>query len=279
MYQFFKKNLGSFSAKAAFVIIGFTNFAVPVSGAVLDRDDELKIITMHPTPTVDLQVIGAGEGGQDGAPLLVSLEYQSKYVASEIEALKDQNPGYEVKVVRADTEAPTATLGLPDLRVEFQIPVRASQIGLFVNTSVWLSAAQVRYLQKLGGKASQAFTLVFPSTSSFLTTRIVESYKSDPQLCSRIAGNNVRSVMRGILDFPKPREIRNLQTFDDLKRQIIDRCFVLSASQNAVSSWSGLLDVAVERAKSGESLTALFTQKTNVQKRHTITPAMTLTIN
>lgn len=251
----------------------------PATSAVLDHDDDAKVITVHPTPTLELSILGASESGNDGAVMLVSLEYDAKHVTGEIEALRAANPGYQVNTARADAETGIATLSLPEFKAEWPLAVRASQIGLYINGSVTLTPGQVRYLQKLGKRASEAFVLKVPSSSSFIATRVVETYKADASVCNRIAGTNVRSVIRSLMEISRPREIRNSQTFDDLKRQIVDRCFALPAPTSSVSSWSTLLDTSVDRSRDTQPITATYTQRTTVQLRHTISPIMVLTIN
>lgn len=251
----------------------------PATSAVIDHDEDLKIITVHPTPTLELSILGAAESGNEGAVMLVSLEYDSKQVTAEIEGLRTANPGYQVNTARADADAGVATLSLPELKAEWPLAVRASQIGLYVNGSVSLTPAQVRFLQKQGKRAAEAFVLKVPSSSSVLTTRVIESYKAEASVCSRIGGTNVRSLIRGLTEFAKPREIRNSQTFDDLKKQIVERCFTLPNPTGAISTWSALLDTAVERARDLPSITATYTQRTNVQMRHTVSPNVVLTIN
>lgn len=276
-----KRCNGQFQNILAVVLftIVFIGAVTSARSAVIDHDDELKIITVHPTPTLELSILGAAEAGIDGAVMLVSLEYDAKHVTGEIEALRLANPGYQVNTARADSDTGLATLSLPELKAEWPIAVRASQIGLYVNGSVTLTSAQVRHLQKLGKRANEAFILKVPSSSTFMSNRVVETYKADDSICTRIAGTNVRTVIRGFMDFAKPREIRNSQTFDDLKKQVMDRCFVLPNSTGAISSWSALLDTVVERSRDAHGITATYTQRANVQKRHTVSPIVTLTIN
>ena len=274
------KQLKNISTVILFSIV-FSGSVPSALAAIIDRDDELKIISVHPTPTLELSVLGAAEAGSDGAVMLVSLEYDAKQVTSEIESLRIVNPGYQVNTARADAETGLATLSMPDFKSEWPIAVRASQIGLYINGSVTLTPAQVRHLQKLekqGKRASEAFVLNVPVSSTFISTRVIESYRAESQVCNRIAGKNVRSVIRGLLDFTKPREIRNVQTFEDLKKQIIDRCFVLVTPPVAISNWSTLLDSSLERSKMTDPIVATFTQRANVQKRHTVSPSVVLTI-
>lgn len=249
------------------------------SSAVIDRDEELKIITVHPTPSLELNVLGADDSGSDGAVMMVSLEYGGKLVNGEIAALRAANPGYQVNTVRADAESGTAILSLQDLKSEWSLPVRASQLGLYLNATVSLTPEQVRYLKKRGSQAAEAFSLKVPSSSSFLSTRVVEAYRADSNVCARVAGTNVRTVIRGLMELSKPREIRNLQTFDDLKKQILDRCFSLPNPSSSISSWSALLDTSVERTRDLPLITATFTQRTNTQLRHTVSPIIALSIH
>ena len=272
------QNLQKISAIVLFTVV-MIGAIQPATSAVIDHDQDAKTITVHPTPTLELSILGAAEAGSEGAVMLVSLEYDAKQVTGEIEALRLANPGYQVNTARADAEAGIAILSLPELKAEWPLAVRASQIGLYVNGSVTLTSQQVRFLQKLGRRASDAFVLKVPSSSTVITTRVVETYKADSGICGRIAGPNVRSVIRSLMEISKPREIRNVQTFDDLKKQIVDRCFALPNSTSSVSTWSSLLDTAVERSRETQAITATYTQRTTVQLRHTVAPTITLTIN
>lgn len=272
------KTIQNISAVVLFTMV-LVGAVTPASSAVIDHDDDAKVITVHPTPKLELSILGAAEAGREGAVMLVSLEYDAKQVTEEIESLRLANPGYQVNTARADSDVAQATLSLPDMKAEWPLAVRASQLGLYINTSVTLTPSQIRHLQKLGSRAAEAFVLKVPSSSSFVASRVVETYKADASLCGRIAGTNVRSVIRSLMEITKPREIRNSQTFDDLKKQIVDRCFALPNSTASVSTWSSLLDTAVERTRETQAITATYTQRTTVQMRHTIAPTIALTIN
>ena len=211
--------------------------------------------------------------------MLISLDYDGTRATAEIDSLRAANPGYQVNTARADASAGNVSLSLPELKAEWTIPVRASQVGLFINVSAMLTPAQVRYLQKLGQRASEAFVLKIPAESTFISSRVIESYKADAAVCSRISGTNMRSVITGLADFAKPPEIRNSQTFDDLRKQILDRCFALPTATGPIASWSALLDTSVDRVRDPQAITAQYSQRSYVRKQHTVSPVISVSIN
>lgn len=256
--------------------------AAPAQSEVVDRDDDQKTIAWHPTPVLELSILGADEADLDQAVLMVSLNYQSPRVQQELDALRAANAGYQVITLGADSLSRAATLEMPEIGAKFGLSVRASQYGPFINTTLAISKSQVQYLQKVvkqGRKLSDVITLALPVVSDYLVTKVVESYRIEQRLCDRVPGGNVRSVMRGLMDFARPREIRHNETYQELKRLVVEKCFTIETPADAASDWKTLLNTAVGRAKLVEPLIAEFTQRTSVRKQHTVVPALELTIN
>jgi hypothetical protein len=253
---------------AIIIILSKNAFAL-----VLEVNEGDKKIFYHPTPAL---VLNLTDLGSDGGFLTAFLDYSNQKTKAEYNEISSQYLNYDVQVLGAEPVSGIVTLKIPKASFLRELTIRNGQLGPYINSNFDLKKDEVDSLLRVKDLESEVI-LTIDVKSSYSSSQVIEAYHTDSGFCEQLKVKDVSDLMQTLISLKRPREIKFNQTFDSLKRSIIDQCF--EAEPSVVNNFNELMNtqLKVNRAKSaplGKYLENLW-----VKKEYQIKPHVTLEKN
>lgn len=253
------------------LILFLTLQASLAHGIVVERNLTESKIYFHPTPVLKISLLDLD---QEGGLLTYFLEYDSELAAKELEEVKGSNPNLEISTVMAEASEETMTIDIPLLGLSSAFPLKQGQMGPYLNSQLLLSFEQ---LKKLKGANKDLASLI--KTNLKLKTNInfpdvVESYKSDPEVCNNLASKNVGELILSMTKLKKPAGIKFAETFISLKHSLLEQCFEVSETQ--VKSFTELLKVPVHNVKNPQDIVGNYVTNQSHAKQFSLVPPIVI---
>jgi hypothetical protein len=220
----------------------------------------------HPTPDLNLSLTNLGE---DGGLLFVSLDYDTPRSKSELAEIKAQYPNYLIQVVGADPVSPTARLEISKVGFIRELPLRNGQLGPYLNANMEIDKAQLERIWKLQDPES-AIDLSLNVKTSYHTIRVLETFQAKSSYCEDLGIKTVGDLVLTFSSLPRPQSILYQQTFDSLKKSILEQCFEIN--EDRVSSFGQLLKSEVRVSRTAKTLLGQFTQPVDQEKVFNLKP-------
>lgn len=242
--------------------------------AILDANSTDQAIYMHPTPTLEVNLMDLGN---DGGILTVSLNYISATTKAEISDLQLQYPDKEIQVIMAEPQYGIVTFAIPEIGLQQDFPLQQGQMGPYLNNQVALTKDQMK--KALALKSQLADLVQFPITAkaNYLFTHVVEEYTASSNICSTLKINTVKDLVLSLGRLQKPNSIQYSQTFEAFKGELLDHCFVVHPSP--VNSFKELLNLPITTSLLTEKITGQYVEKKSQSKVFSLNPHIKIELN
>jgi len=226
------------------LILSCLFFVQFTQATVLHVNQNDSVVYFHPTPFLDLSLKEASGTVLGFAPgtLSVTLNYDSKMIQREFNALMAQYRGYEIKISPATNVSTVFTLDLPTVGIRKDFKLRQTNMGPFFSERITLNPLET-FRFKNSKAAIEASVYTIAVRSSYITSVEVEKYEADPSFCTSIDILQVKDMIFAIRKIGKPASVQHTQTFESLKNSALRSCFELETSN--VNSFAELLQTRV----------------------------------
>jgi hypothetical protein len=246
------------------------NFSVAY-GAVIEKNEIDKKIYIHPTPTLQIEILDLET---EGGLLSIFLDYESENSKKELSEAKSKYPDYEIQSVTAVPVDDSIEIEITDLGLKEKFIIRQGQIGAYLNSQIMLTTAQMKKVTEVSENLSSSVKANIRLKSFVNSVVVKESYKVDRNICRSLDVNNVGDLIVALNNLKKPTEIKYPETFEALKSTLLKGCFSVVAS--SVSTFEQLLSLPLALNSRFDDLTVKFEVITPQNKVYVMKPLVKL---
>lgn len=232
-------------------------------------DESEKTVVVAANPTLDVLLFNMNLEGDYYARLDINLQFQSKDIVRQFDAIMKNYPGYREQrvVLRPDG---TYRLKIPLLNIDTEVKQTPGSEGPYYLEAKYISKAQYRLLRDAIKNKTPIVEITGSHVGTVPTTKVVERKELDPSVCTRIVGRE-QSVGGVITNTAMVNQAAAASQFEfdstrvSLVEDIKANCFELQAPTE-VKSIAEVMQIKIKAKNPGRNLVGETRQKTNSQE-------------
>ncbi len=241
-------------------------------GKLIEIDHLQKTIYTHPTPVLEMTIV---EVDRNSGVLYLTADYVSPKTVQELDNLKLEYPGYEIKVIYGEKKG-LATFKVDQI-IKVEIPMMQGQIGPLVHTAIELNGSQLKTFKTKIKQLPELVEMELPVVFRYVKNQVIESYSVKSDFCSTIKAETVKDMILSFSNLRKPLTVKYDQTFLSFKEQLLQNCFQVSL--DPIQSFKDFLSLKVQDSVQLGTITGLYSKKVEAEVNQSLKPVTVINLN